>query len=259
MKQLLDGITVVVTRPAAQAERFIDLVRAAGGRCIAYPTLRIERLELDAGTLGLVRARPWDWAVFTSANAVEFGLGQLPTPLARRHAAIGRATARALAGRGVTVAARPDNASSEGLLELPEFADLAACRLLLVKGSGGRELLRDSARARGAEVLELEVYRRSVARPTPSAVARLHAALSSDDPLVIAATSVETLESLLEQVAATDGPALRSRTLLVPGARVAAAAAGRGWQGAIIEAGGAEDEIMLTALTGFAAGSLPPA
>ena len=259
MKQLLDGITVVVTRPATQAARFIELVHAAGGRCIAYPTLQIERLELDAGRLDLVRARPWDWAVFTSSNAVEFGLGQLPTPPARRYAAIGRATERALAGRGVTVAARPDNASSEGLLDLPQFANLAGCRLLLVKGSGGRELLRDSARARGAEVLELEVYRRSMARPTRSAVASLHSALSSDERIVIAATSVETLASLLEQVAPTDGPALRNRTLLVPGARVAAAAAGRGWQGAIIEAGGAEDEAMLAALAGLAAGSLPPA
>jgi uroporphyrinogen-III synthase len=216
-------------------------------------------VELDTGIVDLVRARSWDWAVFTSSNAVECGLRQLPTPLAQRHAAIGRATARALERQGLAVAARPDQASSEGLLDLPEFADLAGRRMLLIKGRGGRELLRDSARARGAEVLELEVYRRSAARAEPPTVARLHSALSGNESIVIAATSVETLDSLLEQIPATDGPALRSRTLLVPGARVAAAAAGRGWTGAILEAGSAEDETMLAAVVRFAAGSSPAA
>jgi uroporphyrinogen-III synthase len=255
----LEGITVVVTRPATQAGRFLEIARAAGARCIEYPTLQIDRVELDAGTVARVCAHPWDWAIFTSANAVESALGQLPWPLAARHAAIGRATARALESRGIAVDARPASASSEGLLALPEFAELAGHRVLLVKGSGGRELLRDAAAARGAVVLELEVYRRSAAHPTTSAASGLHSALTGAGRVVIAVTSAETLKSLLDHVAANDAPRLRSQTLLVPGPRVAAAAASLGWQGSIVEAATAEDEAMLAALTKLAAGSLPAA
>jgi len=67
----LDGVTIVVTRPAAQATRFLALARAAGARCIPYPTLQIDRTALDDAARARLQSRAWDWAVFTSANAVE--------------------------------------------------------------------------------------------------------------------------------------------------------------------------------------------
>ena len=255
----LDGVTIVVTRPAAQASRFLELARAAGAACIPYPTLQIDRIALDDATRAQLRSRAWDWAIFTSANAVESALEQCPAPLAARHAAVGRATARALEQHGIKVDACPESANSEGLLELPEFAALAGRGVLLVKGSGGRELLRDALRARGADVLELEVYRRSVTAPTAAAAAQLHDALTSTGPLVVVVTSVEVLQSLLERVAGDDAARLRSRTLLVPGPRVAAAGVRLGWTGPVVAAATAEDEAMLAALRGLAAGSKPPA
>jgi uroporphyrinogen-III synthase len=255
----LDGVTIVVTRPAAQASRFLELARAAGAACILYPTLQIDRIALDDATLAQLQSRAWDWAIFTSANAVESALEQCPTPLAARHAAVGRATARTLEQHGVKVQACPASANSEGLLELPELAALAGRGVLLIKGSGGRELLRDALRARGADVLELEVYRRSVTAPTATAAAQLHAALTGASPLVVVVTSAEVLQSLLEHVASDDAARLRSRTLLVPGPRVAAAGVRLGWTGPVVAAATAEDEAMLAALRGLAAGSKPPA
>jgi uroporphyrinogen-III synthase len=255
----LDGVTIVVTRPAAQAGRFLELARAAGAACIPYPTLQIDRIALGDATRALLRRRAWDWAIFTSANAVESALQQCPTPLAARHAAVGRATARTLEQHGIKVDACPAGASSEGLLELPEFAALAGRGVLLVKGSGGRELLRDALRARGADVLELAVYRRSVTAPTAAATAHLHDALTSTVPVVVVVTSVEVLQSLLDNVADDDQARLRSRTLLVPGPRVAAAGVRLGWTGPVVAAATADDEAMLAALGGLAAGSRPPA
>jgi uroporphyrinogen-III synthase len=255
----LDGVTIVVTRPAAQASRLLELARAAGAACIPYPTLQIDRIALDGASRAQLHDRAWDWAIFTSANAVDSALEQFPAPLAARHAAVGRATARMLEQHGVKVDACPGGANSEGLLELPEFAALAGCGVLLIKGRGGRELLRDTLHARGADVLELEVYRRSVIAPTAAATAQLHAALASPDPLVVVVTSVEVLQSLLEHVADVDATRLRSRTLLVPGPRVAAAGVRLGWTGPVVAAATAEDEAMLAALKGLAAGSRPPA
>jgi uroporphyrinogen-III synthase len=255
----LDGVTIVVTRPAAQASRFLALARAAGAACIPYPTLQIDRIALDDATRAQLRGRAWDWAIFTSANAVESALEQCPAPLAARYAAVGRATARTLERHGIKVEVCPGSASSEGLLALPEFAALAERGVLLVKGSGGRELLRDALRARGANVLELEVYRRSVTAPTAAAAAQLHDALTSMLPLVVVVTSVEVLQAMLQGVDDDDEARLRSRTLLVPGPRVAAAGVRLGWTGPVVAAATADDETMLAALTGLAAGSKPSA
>jgi uroporphyrinogen-III synthase len=108
-------------------------------------------------------------------------------------------------------------------------------------------------------VLELEVYRRSVTSPTEAATAQLRLALSSAGPLVVAVTSAEVLQSLLEHVAADDGVRLRRRTLLVPGPRVAATAASLGWTGPVVAAASAEDAAMFAALEGLTAGSAPTA
>jgi uroporphyrinogen-III synthase len=87
----------------------------------------------------------------------------------------------------------------------------------------------------------------------------LRGALTTTMPLVIAVTSVEVLQSLLEGAAEDDKARLRCRTLLAPGPRVAAAGVRLGWTGPVIAAATADDETMLAALTGVAAGSRPPA
>jgi uroporphyrinogen-III synthase len=255
----LDGQTLVVTRPAAQAGPFIELARAAGAACIAYPTLQVEPVALSAATLARLRERRWDWAIFTSANAVAALAAIGAPPYASRHAAVGRATARALESAGVRVDATPQTANSEGLLEVPGLAELTGRGVLLVKGEGGRELLHEELRARGADVLELEMYRRVPVGPAAAVAAQLHAALIAVRPLVVTVTSAEILASLLEHVAAADAAGLRRQPLVVPGARVAAAAVRLGWQGPIIQAATAADEAMLHAVQALVHGAPPTA
>ena len=158
MSAPLDGRTLVVTRPAAQAGRVIELATRAGARCIAFPTLDIERLPLSADSLEDLGRADWDWAIYTSTNAVEATFDALGRAPATRHAAaVGRATARALEQRGVSVSLRPETANSEGLLATPELQDVANTRVLLVKGAGGRDLLRETQTVRGAHVCTLAV------------------------------------------------------------------------------------------------------
>lgn len=243
----LAGITLVVTRPAAQAGRFIDLATTAGAACVAFPTLEIDRLTVDAGTQARVRTGRWDWAIFTSTNAVEFGWADFAATDAAHCAAVGRATARALEARGRPVDARPESANSEGLLALPQFAQVADQRILLIKGSGGRDLLPRELASRGADVQELVVYRRRVAAPTPAALLGLRHALTGDGTW-IAVTSTEVLEALLQVTGPDMHEALLDAALLAPGERVAAAARRLGWRGPIVTAPTAEDATMLAAL-----------
>jgi uroporphyrinogen-III synthase len=256
----LAGITVVVTRPARQAARFIELVTQAGAHCVAYPTLEIERLPLDGPTRDEVARGDWDWAIYTSVNAVDAAFDALGVLPVRRSAAVGRATERSLQQRGVPVDARPDSADSEGLLALPALQDVMNQRVLLVKGAGGRDLLRATLAGRGATVRTLEVYRRARARPTPEAQSSLRSALArAEARLVVVVTSAEVLDALLALVDPDDLRRLKAATLLVPGARVAAAAAAANWNGPILQAATAEDATMARALQARCTGVPPDA
>lgn len=163
----LGGRGVLVTRPAAQARRLCDLIRAAGGRPIPFPTLEIAPVA-DPGPTRALLAQAWDLMVFVSRNAVELALdliGDTPGPGtwpgARRLAAVGRATAAALESAGRPPDLVPtERFDSEALLALPDLAGLAGGRVLIVRGEGGRALLGEVLSERGAEVHYAEVYRR---------------------------------------------------------------------------------------------------
>lgn len=256
----LSGRVVVITRPAAQARRFAGLVTAAGGRPLLLPTLEIVTVALDAQARRRLAPDGFDWLIFTSSNAVEASLAQLPRPQQARVAAVGHATARALEQRGIAVAAIPQGTpDSEGLLELECFADLRGRRVLILKGRGGRTLLRDELARRGAEVVLGDVYERRRAAADPAAIAELHRACTAGS-VVVAATSVEVLAALLDLVPDSSIPPLRDAVLLVPGQRVATAARDLGWRGRVVVAAGAEDAMMAEALgRAFGPGSPPGA
>ena len=82
----LNGRGVLVTRPTGQAERLCQLVRAAGGEPIAFPTLEIcAATQPEQARQQL--AEPWDLMLFVSRNAVEYGVALFPPALRARLAA----------------------------------------------------------------------------------------------------------------------------------------------------------------------------
>lgn len=245
----LAGLTVVVTRPEHQAGRFIELARSRGAAVIALPAIAIDCLALEAPARAALAPDAHDWVIYTSANAVEAAALALPAPGRCRVAAVGRATARALAARGIHVDVVPvERADSEGLLALPAFAEVRGTRVLVLRGVGGRELLRDELTRRGAQVTIGELYRRRPAVADPEAVAALGDAVESGRRVVVAVTSVEVLDGLLGLLPADLAARVRGAPLLQPGERVAAAARERGWAGELIVAPTAEDGAMLAAL-----------
>lgn len=245
MSGALDGLVVVVTRPARQATRFVALLEQHGAQTVAFPTISIEPVSLEPDVRDSLAAGSFDWIIYTSANAVAHA-PPIRDPQASI-AAIGRATARALESTGRSVAAMPaTGADTEGLLAHRQFADLAGRRVLIVKGVGGRDALRDGLADRGATVVTAEVYRRVPAAPVAGAIEALDRACQRDTT-VVAVTSVEVLESLLA-LASSRVPRLLDARLLVPGERVAAAARRLEWRGPLVVARSAEDEAMLEAL-----------
>lgn len=242
----LAGATVVVTRPAHQAEPLCRAVEAAGGRALRFPALEI----LPPRTPSQARARlaalrPGDWLVFVSPNAVAQGLPYLPggrVPDGVRVAAVGGATAEALRGHGVRNVLEPgERQDSEGLLARPELAELSGRRVVLVKAPGGRRLLSRQLRQRGGEVSNALVYQR--ARPGVASD-RLARQLPSGGDMLTMVTSGEILDNLVHLVDAATLKRLKDAPLVAAGERVAGLARWAGFTDVVAAAGPRPKELV---------------
>lgn len=219
----LEGLGIVLTRPAAQAEPVAAALRLAGAHVLLFPTLEIVGVPLsDESAAALGTLSEASLAIFVSANAAEHGLAAAAArgawPATARAATVGQATAQRLRAAGLSdVIAPTERFDSESLLALIPDALIAGRRVLIFRGVGGREHLRTSLEARGARVAYVECYRRvrpaSDARPLREAISagRLHAAQ---------AMSAEALANLVE-MAGADLPWKRL-ALLVPHPAIAA-------------------------------------
>jgi uroporphyrinogen-III synthase len=160
----LAGLGIVVTRPGRQAAAFAQKLAALGASPIVFPAI-VVLPPADRASLEEVHARlrDYDFAVFVSANAVEYGAPAAPRwPASLVAFAPGPGTAEALAGAGILDIRVPHTTlDSEGVLALPELADVRGRRIVVFRGEGGRELLADTLRKRGARVDLVSCYRRT--------------------------------------------------------------------------------------------------
>jgi uroporphyrinogen-III synthase len=247
----LAGAGILITRPARQAAGLARRIDALGGAAIVFPAIVILP---PAEVLPLARAHAalagYDFAVFVSANAVEYGA---PDP--RRWPATllafapGPGTAEALADVGIGNARVPATTfDSDGLLALPELAQPAGKRVLIFRGDGGREQLGAALRARGAHVDYVACYRR--AKPH-SGVAGLAEAFAGRRIDAVTITSSEGLDNLWEIVdAATRAAWLRCPTF-VPHPRIAERARALGLPA--VETAGSDAGLIAGLLQWFAA------
>lgn len=248
----LRGSGVLVTRAAHQAAGLRALIESRNGRAIACPALEIASSR-DPGTVRELLRRHWDLAIYISPNAVRFANDLLAGERLRaaQTAAVGAATASALSDLGcppdLIPAGRYD---SEGLLALPELQQMRERRVLIIRGEGGRPLLGDSLRARGAKVGYAEVYRRL--RPATDPAPLLARWRSEVD--VVTATSAEVLDNLVAMLGTAGWPLLRETPLVVISDRMAARARERGFT-QVLTAAGADDEALLAALCDWVADS----
>ena len=224
---VLEGATLVVTRPAGTSSTLVRRVRALGGRALALPGLAL-RAEAEKPSQS-ARRGAFDAWIFTSPAAVRFGAGILPAPRARARMlayAIGAGTARALARHGVAATIPTEGADSEGLLALPDLKRVRGRRIALVGAPGGRDLIAPTLRRRGAKVEPIHVYRR-----VPPRLTRRHfgALASAGDPLITLVSSGEALAHLVALLPTPLLARLRAQALVVSSARLAGIARENGF------------------------------
>lgn len=248
MSGALAGRHIVVTRPRAQAAPLAKRIAAAGGDALLFPLLEIEPLA-EREQLAATAAHLADYllAVFVSPNAVAHALPELLAagdwPATTRPAAVGPGTAKALAESGVPGCLVPEQRfDSEGLLALPEFAPAAVDgrQIVIFRGDGGRELLADTLRARGAQVDCVTCYRR---RGPAAGMAPLLDAWREGRLDAIVVSSSEGLRHLAAGLPPEAREWLLRTPLFVPHARIADSARELGLT-RIVLTGAADDGLI---------------
>lgn len=241
----LDGVGVVITRPREAAEVLAAELAREGARTFVFPTLAIEDLEpspaLEAALANLARAR---LAIFVSAHAVEKGLASVrrrgPWPRGAAVAAVGEATAKALRNSGFAHVISPrERHDSEALAQLPELqADrVSGENIVIFRGQGGRERLKQLLEERGARVVYAECYRRVRPQGDPRPLLQ---AWARGEVHAVSALSGETLENFVAMVGLEGEAMLGSVALVVPHPAVGAHREARRFARVVVAGPGAE-------------------
>lgn len=223
----LAGRHVVVTRPAGQAAHFATALAAAGAIPVLYPVLEIRDVDDPRAVLdAAIRLDSYDLAVFISPNAIEKALGLILTrrawPATVRVAAPGKSSERELARHGIHgVISPPLRFDSEALLELPELSAVRGQRIVIFRGDGGRQLLGETLKARGALVDYVACYRRVRPRIEPAPLLRLWEQGQLD---AVTLTSSEGLRNFCDMVGHLGQAWLKKTPAFVPHLRIAAQA-----------------------------------
>lgn len=168
----LQGLTVLVTRPKAQAPGLVRPLEELGAEIFSMPAIEVAPPE-DLGQLdsALRRLDQFDWVVLTSVNGVDAvrkrmeEIGVPPEDLkVRKLAVIGPATGAALAAAFRIPDIMPSEYISEAIAEA--LGDVAGKRFLLARADIARRDLAEILISKGAAVTEVAAYR--IVSPTSS-------------------------------------------------------------------------------------------
>ena len=247
----LHGVGVLVTRPAQQADALCELIRQQGGTAIRFPVLAIGQPSDPQALMQLIdRLDAFDWAIFISVNAVNRGLKRIlenrDWPTSLRIAVIGKRSAEEVQRFGLTPDLFPQHEfNSEALLALPQLQEVSGQRIAIFRGSGGRELLADTLRKRGARVEYAEAYRR--VRPNSDS-AELLKRWRQGVVNIVLVNSAESLRNLVQMLGKAGAPLLSGTQLLVVSERMLALTEELGFHYPPIVADNATDNAVVDAL-----------
>jgi uroporphyrinogen-III synthase len=178
----------ILTRPAGRNARLAARLEENGWQVRDWPALRIEPIACLRATLPL--PRDYDLIVFVSGNAARFYLRQLAEigheaswPSSTIAATVGAASAAPLKLSGwfgphariLHPAADSLNQDSEALFRLLHQHGLRPERVLLVRGTKGRDWLGNALQQQGALVQTHAVYRRCAEQWSDQACTQLQA------------------------------------------------------------------------------------
>lgn len=154
-------LNVLITRPEDAGRVLLQKCQNLGIAAQLQPFFRYRALATVPELHNLLSDNKHPIVIFVSVAAVEYAhsLKAIHQWQFDRVIAVGKATQQALAQYAIC-AACPELHTSEGLLSLPELANVNNRNVIIVRGDGGRELIAQTLNDRGARVNYLEVYQK---------------------------------------------------------------------------------------------------
>ena len=183
---------LLITRPLAQSKNLESLLAENEIDFALFPAFEIKKSK----PIALIEK--YDVIIFISINAVNFAEEYFEELFISRSKvfAVGPVTANQLLQKKIKVDCYPKiNASSEELLKMKELQGLSNARILIVRGRGGSETLKDNL-CKSNQVDYFEVYERVPCELTMLHDVSLKLFLSKPDG-VLMASSKQTLDSIL--------------------------------------------------------------
>jgi len=257
----LQKLNVLVTRPEGQQQELRDAIAVLGGQSVGFPLLCIEPVQdqakLDQLRRQVLNLDQYQLLVFISTNAARYGAELIDScwpqfPVGVDVLAVGPTTAEAVQeSLHCEVISSSNGMASEDLLALPELTDVDGKKIALFRGVGGRELLANTLRDRGAMIDYFEVYHRD---PVEHAEGSLVNEIEAGGVNVITAFSGDTLRRLLALLPEAGRDKILAMPLLVPSQRVADFATAQGFT-CVYNAEGANVDASIRTLQEIAAGA----
>ncbi len=237
-----DLVSVMVSRSGNSGEQLTHLIKKQGLLAWHIPTLKIIAEDI------LLPLEDFHQAIFVSPNAVKYSVEKnlsLIDILPEQLIAVGQGTAERLCSAGFEKISIPEEFNSEGLLQLPELRKVNGQHILIVKGRGGRTLLAETLKKRGAICYCLDVYGRVTEQLN---IDLWKAFLTSAKMNIILMASVDAMRALNSNL--DNDFDYSNLVLIVASKRIKEHALQYGFK-KIIVADLASNEVMLKAITGF--------
>lgn len=150
---------VLITRPAGKADDLLATLDSTDTAYIYQPLITTRPVCISSRDKQLLQQA--DGLFFVSVSAVQALQSQIePDLIMAPLFAVGETTASALQRWLVKEVIYPDDQRSEGVLALSQLQQVAGKQIVVIRGNGGRELIKQQLQARGATVKYVQSYQR---------------------------------------------------------------------------------------------------
>ena len=230
---LLSGKRVLFTRPQQANDNLQELLAAQGAQVVPFPTIAIipDADGLARLDRALQRLGDYAWLVFTSQKAValfceRWKAAQAAGPLPAV-AAIGPATARALAENGLPVTVMPAEFIGDAIPSV--MGDVREKSILVPRAQDAREDLVNLLAKKGAVVEEIVLYQAVTSPPAAAAWVELGKGVD-----YVTFTSASTVRGFFELLGIMAPSVLNGRVIACIGPVTAEALAKYGIQAQVV-------------------------
>ena len=225
IKHDLKKICLLNTRPlfGDSHQKLNQQIQDLGGTVFSLPLQQIQGIEGRAWLKQLPPIHQINQAIFVSQPASFFFFKVLKHhhiewPEQIQNIAIGSATAKSLAQKGLQAHHLSSLVSSEQLMQLPCFTHCDNQTILCIKGPHGRTYIIDELRKKNAHAIELNVYQ---SLPIDYSEQQLKFLWEDDKVNVVLITSDQALQHLWRILPNQGKKWLREKTCLVFSSRIA--------------------------------------